>query len=428
MVRAPQSPLTFLYIGLGWLILSSLLGLAILMGIVRGTPLPPALRLIHVHGALVGGILQILLAGVLMGERGHISTETRASSFRLMLVLLNAATIGLSVGFWLRDHRLVGAAGLLLLAALLMSVHTVWQLIRQADRSFLHRLYFSLSVCGLYAGIGVGVAIAFQWVQPWHGHARLGHIHLTVFLFAILSLVRLVRVILPALLRVRLRNAPLDPAILTALLLGTAGLLTGFLLSSVSIQLIAGGVLLIGLGLNAYDLFRCWLDAGQPGNAWCDHLLVAMFFLLLTALLGIAVGMNSLWYPPPLPYGNLHIIAYTHTAFIGFLLQGLFGGLSYFLPAWLAKLRVASNKKRPAYLETLTDIMNRWRAMQIVSLSFGTLGLAVVATLTWTIPLGSPVIHFATWFSIGLLAMSFALFCAKVAQMSRCHPERDRSQ
>ena len=305
MVRAPQSPLTFLYIGLGWLILSSLLGLAILIGIVRGTPLPPALRLIHVHGALVGGILQILLAGVLMGERGHISTGTRTPSFGLMLVLLNAATIGLSVGFWLRDHRVVGGAGLLLLAALLMSARTVWQMIRQADRSFLHRLYFALSVGGLYAGIGVGLAISFQLVQPWHGHARLGHIHLTVFLFAILSLVGLVRVILPAVLRVRLRSAPLDPAILTALLLGTAGLLTGFLLSSISVQLVAGGVLLIGLGLNVYDLFRCWLDAGQPGNAWSDHLLVAMFFLLLTALLGIAVGINSLWYPPTLALWRL---------------------------------------------------------------------------------------------------------------------------
>ena len=211
----------------------------------------------------------------------------------------------------------------------------------------------------------MGIAIALQWVQPWSGHARLAHIHLTVFLFAILSLVGLVRWLLPSILRAGIRSASLDHAILTALLLGTAGLLTGFVLSSVPVQLVAGGVFLLGLGLNAYDLFRCWLDAGQPGNAWCDHLLVSMFFLLLTTLLGIAVGINSLWYPPPLPYGNLHIVAYTHTAFIGFLLQGLFGGLSYFLPIWLAQLRVASNKKRPAYLETLTDIMNRWRALQI---------------------------------------------------------------
>ena len=198
MVRAPQSPLIFLYIGLGWLILSSLLGLAILIGIVRGTPLPSALRLIHVHGALVGGILQILLAGVLMGERGHPSTGTRAPSFVFMLVLLNAATIGLSVGFWLRDHRLVGAAGLLLLATVLMSAPALWQMIRQANRSFLHQLYFGLSLLGLGAGIGVGIAIALQWVQPWSGHARLAHIHLTVFLFAILSLVGLVRWLLPS--------------------------------------------------------------------------------------------------------------------------------------------------------------------------------------------------------------------------------------
>jgi hypothetical protein len=428
VVRAPQSPLIFLYIGLGWLILSSLLGLAILIGIVRGTPLPPAMRLIHVHGALAGGILQILLASLLMGERGHASTGTRAPSFVLMLVLLNAATIGLSTGFWLRDHRIVGGAGLIMLATVLMSVPSLWKMIRQAGRSLLHRLYFGLSVLGLCAGIGAGVAIAFQWVQPWRGHARLGHIHLTVLFSATLSLVGLVRLILPPTLRVQLRSAPLDLLILTAILLGASGLLTGFLLSSVAVQLIAGGMLCIGLGLNVYDLFRCWLDAGQPGNAWCDHLLISMFFLLLTALLGIAVGINSFWYPPPLSYGTVHIVAYTHTAFIGFLLQGLFGGLSYLLPIWLAHLRVTSNKKRPAYIETLTDIMNRWRTLQIFSLSLGTLGLAVVATLTWSVPLGSPVIRFATWVSVGLLVISFAVFCAKVAHMSGYQPERDPSQ
>ena len=60
MSRGPGSPSSFLLTGWSWLLLTSLLGLATFLGIVRGSPLPPGLRLLHVHGALIGGLLQIM--------------------------------------------------------------------------------------------------------------------------------------------------------------------------------------------------------------------------------------------------------------------------------------------------------------------------------------------------------------------------------
>ena len=75
MAAASGSPVALVLTGLGWLVLASLLGLAILIGMVRGTPLPSPLRQIHVHGALVGGMLQIMIGGLLM--RPAVSTTGR---------------------------------------------------------------------------------------------------------------------------------------------------------------------------------------------------------------------------------------------------------------------------------------------------------------------------------------------------------------
>ncbi|MCE9536727.1 MAG: hypothetical protein K8R65_10010, partial [Nitrospirae bacterium] len=62
--RLTARPLIFLITGFGWLLLSSLLGLAILIGLIHGTPLPSWLRLVHVHAILIGGILQLTIGGL----------------------------------------------------------------------------------------------------------------------------------------------------------------------------------------------------------------------------------------------------------------------------------------------------------------------------------------------------------------------------
>jgi hypothetical protein len=116
------------------------------------------------------------------------------------------------------------------------------------------------------------------------------------------------------------------------------------------------------------------------------------------------------------------LVAYTHVALVGFILQTIFGALSHLLPVSLAVARVASNKKRGPYLEHLTKIVDRWRAIQIGALSLGTMGLAVVASLTWSLPLGSLAVQAAAWASFGLLLLSLLLFAAKIGYLLGARP------
>ena len=48
----PGAPLTFLLTGFAWLGISFLVGIALIIGLVYGTPLPRWLKPVHVHGAL----------------------------------------------------------------------------------------------------------------------------------------------------------------------------------------------------------------------------------------------------------------------------------------------------------------------------------------------------------------------------------------
>ena len=93
MAAALGSPVAVLLTGLGWLVTASLLGLAILIGMVRGTPLPSSLRQIHVHGALIGGMLQLMLGALLMGPA--VSTTGRSSALSARFILFNAAAVAL---------------------------------------------------------------------------------------------------------------------------------------------------------------------------------------------------------------------------------------------------------------------------------------------------------------------------------------------
>jgi hypothetical protein len=423
MAVGPGAPSIVLVTGLGWLVLSSLLGLAILIGIIRGTPLPPALTLIHVHGASVGGLLQVLIGLCLMSPT-NAPTGRAAPSFRFLL--FNMAAITLLAGFGLRHHRLVGAAGIAVLAAVLFWGKEIWRFLLRDQEEALHRFYYGFALFALAGGLIIGAGLSFDLLQSRYGHARLAHIHFTVLAFITLTFIGLIQRWVPAVLGRPVYRPGLDTAALILLPAGTAGLLTGFWLSSVEIQLTAGGLFFIGIALQAFNQLATWIKAGQPGASASDHLLASNVFIVLTTAMGLAVGFNSLWSPPFLPYGTLHMVAYTHGAFIGFMLQAMMGGLSFLLPAWIAS-RIAAHKKRSPYLAALLQIMNKWRAVQLFSLSVGTLGLSVVASLTWSMPINSMPIHAIAWTSVGLLAVSMALFCAKVAQVFAYRPSPDRT-
>ena len=114
-------------------------------------------------------------------------------------------------------------------------------------------------------------------------------------------------------------------------------------------------------------------------------------------------------------------------ALVGFVLQTIMGALSHLVPMTLAVSRVPSNKKRGTYLERLTTIIDRWRGIQVAGLSLGTMGLAILASLTWNVPLSSMPVQLAAWICFALLLGSLTLFCAKLAHVLASKPDGNPS-
>jgi len=417
-------PTAFLLTGFTWLVVSSILGLAILIGLVRGTPLPPWVRLVHVHAALVGGVAQMILGGFLAFIPPLLMTgRTQRDSHPVLFATINVAAISMLTGFWLRQYVVVGVGGFLVVGAFLWMAHDAWT---QARRSLnsppLNLWYYAAALLSLSAGLAAGESMALGWTQQSYGYVRLAHIHLNLLGFVTLAIVGTMHNLLPTVLHTPLFSPRLARVVLILMPLGMAVLIGGFLNSSVPIEMAAGAVLFVGVSLYAANLFKTWIASAHPGSAASDHLLIGTFFLLLTIVLGTLVAANSLTMPPVMPYGTLHLVAYTHMALIGFVLNTIMGALSHVLPITLAVRRVPSTKKRGPYLDHLTAIMDRWRTVQVAGLSLGTMGLGLLASLTWNVPLSSPYIHVALWACFALLLSSLVLFSGKLAHLLAAPP------
>jgi len=428
MAHLTFRPLTFLLTGFGWLVVSSIVGIAILIGLVHGTPLPQWLRLAHVHGALVGGVAQMVLGGFLAFIPPLLMTgQKQRESYPVLFGTINLGAIGMVAGFYFRNYTIVGIAGLLVVASFLWIARDAWSQARKSlNRPPLNLWFYAVALLALFAGLAVGEAMAFRLTHESYGHVRLAHIHLNILGFITLAIVGTMHNLLPTVLNAPLYSPRLARAVFILLPLGVAVLIGGFLNSSLRIEIAAGLILFVGASLYAVNMFRTWLASGHMGNAASDHLLIGTFFLLLTIVLGILVATNSLSEPPYMPYGSLHLVAYTHMALIGFVLQTIFGALSHLVPITLAVSRVESNKKRGPYLEQLTTMIDRWRSVQLVGLSFGPMGLAVVALLTWVTPLNALSVQIATWITSGLLLCGLALFSAKLAWLVGFRPPEQR--
>jgi len=422
MNRGFGSSLSFILAGWGWLLLTSLLGLAALLGIVRGAPLPSGLRLLHVHGALIGGLLQFV-TGLAIAAQELATHEGKRPGHRVLFLSMNLAALGFALGAWRRDATLTLGAGLLLAALVIPMARRMLAGLRTGSNwTPLLQVYFGISLAGLFGSLLLGGLLVGAWYPTWHGVIRLGHLHAALLLFLTLGTVGAIQLALPLMFHRPLRSAGLGQLVLLLLPASAAGLITGFVLSSVPIQLAAGSVLVVALALCCVNLFRTWAQAGQPGSAATDHLLTAVIFLLIMVCIGLAVGINVLSTPPAMPYGTLHLMAYTHTAWLGFLLQSVVGSLSFVLPSLLAADRVANHKKRGPYREQLEQVLNRWRAAQVATVSFGSLGLVLVASLTWNLPLSSDWIHLGTWISLGLLLLHLTMVTVKIAQATGTRP------
>lgn len=421
-------PLAFLLTGFTWLLLASILGLAILIGLVHGAPLPSWVRQIHVHAALVGGVTQMILGGFLaLMPLSHPPGSTRQDSQLPAFLALNTGTVAMLIGFWLHHYQIVGAAGVLVGVACVWMARVAWSRSSQNAPSSWNRWYYVVAFFALFGGLAFGETLAFGLMPESYGHLRLAHIHLGLLGFAIVVIIGAIVFLIPTVLQTSGSSPTLKQPALLLMLLGIAALIGGFLNASVPIQLAAGGLLFAGGALYTVILFRTWIGSAHNGNAASDHLLIDLFFLLFTIVLGILVGVNSLSSPPVMPFGTLHLIAYTHMALLGFILQTSMGVLSHVIPLTLATSRVPNIKKRGPYLDWLTTIMDRWRTIQVGGLSLGTMGLGILATLTWNVPLGSIYIRIATWTCFAFLLSSLILFSVKLVLLFSLQPKDSSS-
>jgi hypothetical protein len=365
---------------------------------------------------MIGGLLASLSSN---SQSGHSGSDSRPGLF----AALNAATLLLLVGFGFGRMTIVGVAGIALIGTVASITPTAWQYMRQsltrpAGSSWLYR--FSL-IC-LLVGLVISVAMVFQFIQQYYAQARLLHLHLILLGFVTMAMIGVTHRLVPIVLNTELYSLKLARFVMVALPTGFAILIGGFITSSLHLELAIGGLLILSIGLYAYNLLRTWLGSGHPGNAASDHLLLATFFLVLMMIMGVLIGSNSLPQQPVLPFGSLHLAAYTHMALIGFILQTVFGILSYGIPEILATERTMSRKKEEPYREQLVAIMDRWRTVQLTGLSLGTMGFGLLAAMTWNFPLSSLYIHIATWITVGLLLSSATIFTAKLAWALEASP------
>src|SRR5207247_3773982 len=184
-------------------------------------------------------------------------------------------------------------------------------------------------------------------------------------------------------------------------------LITGFLLTQPAVQIVAGLIILAGTLLYAYNIGRTWVKAGRPRTTVSDHLTQGTVFLVICVVTGLLVELNYLWPTPNMqsyvPFGKLHLVAYTHLAMVGFILHTVFGVLSHLLPTTLAVERARSNKSRGPYLEELTGIVEQWRPVQVGDRSIGTVAVVLVAALGWEVNLTLVPVHLETAASIARL-------------------------
>ena len=418
-------PPVFLLTGLAWLIASSLLGLILFLATIRGIALPPMLRLLHVHAALVGGVAQMILGAMLALVPPLLMTgRDRPNAHPVLFALMNGGTIGVLVGFWVQDYTIVGISGALVVVAFLSLVTDALRQVRTSLVSPpLNLWFYGTAVLALLAGLGFGESMAFRTIPlPFLGQGRLAHIHLNLLGFATLSIIGTMHNLFPTVLNAGLYSPRLARLTYLILPVGILLLVTGFLLSNLWAQIGAGAVVLTAVVMYGYNMLRTWLGSGRPSSIASDHFLLATLFLLLVVLTGILVAINFLWDPSGVPFGRLHLVGYTHLALIGFILQTIFGALSYLLPIILAVSRVPSSKKRGPYLAQLTSIVERWRILQVGALTLGTTGLAVVAALVWNYNLHSTVVQVASWMTAGLLFAGIGIFGAKIGLLLIHHP------
>ena len=418
-MKLSYRPLSFLIMGFVWVLLACLLGLALFLGMTTGRPYGQILRSLHVHGALIGGVMQII-AGLLLAGR-----ERRASE-PVIFIALNLGTLGLLIGQAHGHFPLMSLAAFALLGAFVpLREDLVRQIRHSAVGAPASYWLYGIALVSLAGGLLAGAAVPLKLMPYGYiGQGRLAHIHLLSQGFVLLMIVGAMHAQFPAFLNARLHSPTLGQLTFALLPLGFVILLAGFLTGKLWVQIPGGALMLIGAMLYCYNVVRTWMDAGRPRKPASDLCLLATFYLVVAIACGILVSVNVLEDPPFVPFGSLHLSAYTHLAFIGFMLLSLLGALTDLLPRLMAEDRAPSHNKRGPYEAALTGIMGRWSRVRLWALSVGTMCMALVAALVWQYPLNSTPVKAAAWAGALLLFTGLALFAVNIVRLLIEGPDR----
>ncbi len=411
--RAPLFWLT----GFAWLCVSGCLGIALFLSMIFGFPLPPVLRLLHVHAALVGGVAQIILGAMASFIPTLLMTgRDKPESHPLLYAAVNSGTLVLLAGVAAGQTAVMAAGGLaVLLAFLSVAKDAVGHVKSSLVSPPLNLWFYGVALLSLFLGLGMGEALALKLVpMDVFGQSRLVHIHLNLLGFVTMTIVGTMHNLFPTVLETTLFSPKLARWTFALMPTGLLLLIVGFLLPHLYVQAAAGLLLIAGTSFYGFNLIKTWLAAGRPSRAAVDHFMLATFFLFLAAVTGLLLSVNSLWDPPVVPIGRLHLVAYTHLALVGFVLQTIMGALTHLLPIGLAVGRVKSNKKRGPYLAELTALAERWRGVQVSAVNFGPLLVFAAATLVWQFSLKVPVVQGVAAAAAVLLAVGLLTFGAKV--------------
>jgi len=412
-------PLAFLVMGTVWILLAVVTGCTLFVGMTTGRPHGQVIRSLHAHGALIGGVMQIIAGWLLAGRE-------RRTSQPAVFFALNLGTLGLLVGQAHGHFPLMGLAGVALIGAF---VPLRGDLVRQAHHSPvsppMNHWFYGVAMVSLAGGLLAGAAAPLRLTPyPFIGQGRLAHIHLLTQGFILLMIVGAMHAQFPAALNTRLHSPTLGRLTFGLLPLGFVGLLTGFFTGNLWIQIPSGALMLAAVLLYGYNIVRTWMDVGRPRTPASDLCLLATFYLIIAVACGILVSANALEQPPFVPFGSLHLAAYTHLAFIGFILLSLLGALTEVLPALVAEERMRSNTRRGPYEAALAGIIGRWSRLQLWTSSVGTMGMALTAALVWQYPLNAWPVTTAAWSSVLLLATGLALFTVKLVRILIEDPAR----
>lgn len=420
MLRSCHS-LAFVMTGLAWLVVSMVLGMSMFLADTYGMGLPTALRSIHLHGALIGGVLQLVMGLWLT----PMAAERPLSPSRPGLyMVVNGGTLGMLLGFWLEQPYVIGGSGFFVLVAALALIPRVPDHASLGLTPGLTRWWYGVALIALLAGLLTGAAMAWNVVpQERLRWMAMAHGLVTVIGFVLLSVLGLVHWLVSRLWERRWSGMSMLRVGYVLLPLGALLVLFGVLDDRWWLQMGGGLVMSLGTGLYAFAFVRTVRAMPRPRPRAMAHLVMGVGYLCAVALCGLLQTVNVRWMPPPVRIGQLHLLAYTHMFYLGVLVQSLFGLLAEYLPFVFAKMRLRSHKKQKPFHARLVQVLDRGHAVQIWSFNLGLLALVGVAALVWWVPLKSPSIPIGALVSSVLLLIPCALFAAKVALVAKASPE-----